>query len=352
MKNNKIILLTGNYNFFGQTRKPWVSMDANTLQQSIREQGFDVEKYSFHEIFNQNPHIRNSIIFYTFSQKINRRDYSKDVVYYLNNGSNILIPSYDLLLCHENKGFQELLKKRINLLSLNSYYFSSIEEISNYPIQFPIVLKTVDTSNGKGVFLVESQNDLLKIVKKLERQNVFTRLDLIRRKYFRRKKSYEHYPDYSNRKDYYQYKDYILKEKNFILQEFVPGLNHDYRVLIFYDKYYVMRRYTKRNDFRASGTKIQEYDIEFDNSLLDYAKEVYDKFDSPFLSLDIGLHQNKYYLFEFQALHFGINALIKSVGYYTYNDENWNLNRHQGSPEIETEIANALVKYLRARYQD
>ena len=350
MKNNKIILLTGNNNFFGQTRKAWVSMDANKLQNMIREQGFDVEKYSFHEILNQNRDIRNSIIFYTFSQKINRRDYIKDVVHFLDNGSNLIIPPYDLLLCHENKGFQELFKKRINFPSLSSCYFSSIEEISDYPIRFPIVLKTVDTSNGKGVFLIKSQNDLVKVVQKLGKQNVLTRLDLVRRKYFRRKKSYKHYPDYSNRKDYYQYKNYILKEKNFILQEFLPNLTFDYRVLILYDKYYVMRRNTKKNDFRASGAKIQEFEIEFDHSLLNYAREVYNKFNTPFLSLDIGFHQNKYYLFEFQALHFGLNVFVKSIGFYTQDNNNWNFNRNENRPEIESEIAGALAKYVKAHY--
>jgi len=349
MKYEKIILLTGNNNFFGQTRKPWVSMDVDKLEHSLCDQGFDVERYCFHEILNQNHGIRNSIIFYTFSQKLNRRDYIKDLVRFLDNGSNRIIPSYDLLLCHENKGFQELFKKSINLPSLTSYYFNSIDEIADYPIQFPIVLKSVDTSNGKGVFLIESHNDLVKTVGKLERQNIFTRLDLVRRKYFRKKKSYQHYPDYSNRTDYYQYKDYILKEKNFILQEFVPGLNHDYRVLILYDKYYVMRRYTKKEDFRASGTKIQEYDIEFDHRLLDYARDIYRKFDTPFLSIDIGIHHDHFCLFEFQALHFGINVFIKSVGFYTFENKKWHFNRHQVKPEIESEIANALVKYIKAR---
>jgi len=349
MKNNKIILLTGNNNFFGQTRKPWVSMDVDKMQALIQQHGFSVEKYTFHEIANKKQQINNSIIFYTFNQKINRRDYIKDLVRYMDEGSNILIPSYDLLLCHENKGFQELYKKRINLTSLSSYYFSSIKELSDYPVNFPIILKTVDTSNGKGVFLIKNQNELIKVIHNLERKNIFTKLDLVRRKYFRRKKSYKEYPDYSNRADYYQYKDYILKEKNFILQQFVPGLTFDYRVLIFYDKYYVMKRHTRKNDFRASGTKIHEFDIEVNDSLLDYAKEVYHKFDTPFLSLDVGFHQNKYYLFEFQALHFGINVLVKSIGFYSFDDKNWNFNRNQNRPDIETEISNALVKYVKAR---
>ncbi|UCE04868.1 MAG: hypothetical protein JSW07_14750, partial [bacterium] len=121
MNINRIILLTGNNNFFGQTRKPWVSMNVEKLQGIIRDHGFEVERYSFHEIVNRTEIVKNSIIFYTFSQKENRREYIKDVIHYLGNSGNILIPSYDLLLCHENKGYQELYKKRINLTSLKSY---------------------------------------------------------------------------------------------------------------------------------------------------------------------------------------------------------------------------------------
>ncbi len=32
----------------------------------------------------------------------------------LDDGSNFIIPSYEMLLCHEDKGFQELYKKKIN----------------------------------------------------------------------------------------------------------------------------------------------------------------------------------------------------------------------------------------------
>ena len=350
MKDKKIILLTGDNNFFGQTRKPWVTMDVAKLQQGIRDLGFDVEQYGFHQILNQGKPVTDSIIFYTFSQKKNRREYIKDVIRYLDNGGNVVIPSYDLLLCHENKGFQEIFKKKIQLDSLQSFYLANEQELPDYAIDFPVVLKTVDTSNGKGVFLANSRDELIRLVRRLERQNFFTRLDLVRRKYFRRKKHYKDYPEYSNRTDYYQYKDYVWQEKCFILQEFVPDLTYDYRVLIFFDRYYVMKRYTKKDDFRASGTKIQEYDIEVDPGLLNYSREVYAKFDTPFLSLDIGVHKNNYCLFEFQALHFGMNVLVRSVGFHKFENNNWQFHRHQTSVEIETEMANALVKYVNSRH--
>ena len=343
----KIVILTGNKNFFGQTRKPWVSMNVDKMEKIFRDHGYEVERYSFHQIVNRQERIKDSIIFYTFSQKMNRRSYVIDLIHCLDDGSNMLIPSREMLQCHENKGYQELYKKKINFTSLKALYFSSVEELSDYEIHFPIVLKTVDTSNGKGVFLVHNHNQLMKYIQHLEKQGIFTKIDLVRRKYFRRKKFYKEYPDYNNRIDYFEYRDYILKEKNFILQEFVPGLKSDYRVLVLYDKYYVMKRFTREGDFRASGTKIQDYDVEFNLDLMNYAKDVYDQFDTPFLSMDIGVHQKKFSLFEFQALHFGLNVFIKTKGYYTLDNGDWRFIEAKSS--IEKEMAEALIKYIQSR---
>jgi glutathione synthase/RimK-type ligase-like ATP-grasp enzyme len=346
VNKNRIVVLTGNNNFFGQTRKPWVSMNFKKIHNILCENGFTVEKYTFNEIAGLDDRINNSLIFYTFSQKLNRRIYINDIIRYIDNGSNFLIPSYDLLKCHENKGYQELYKKKIGLNTISAHYFSSIDELRHHDIKFPIVLKTIDGSNGKGVFLAKNKNELIEIVNNLERQNTFTLLDLFRRKYFRRKKSYKEYSDYSNKKDYEQYKDYILKEKNFILQEFIPDLKFDYRVLVLYDKYYVTKRHIKKNDFRASGAKRFDFNFKADTDLLNYARDIYNKFDTPFLSMDICIHQDNFYLFEFQALHFGINVFVKSNGYYILDNDNWQF--IEKSLNLETEIANGLIKYIKA----
>jgi len=344
MPKQKIYLLTGNNNFFGQTRKPWVSMNVAKIVNVIQNNDFQVEKCTFHELVNDNKSIQNGIIFYTFSQKLNRRNYIKDVVRFLDSNDNILIPSYDLLLCHENKGYQELFKKKLDLHSLKSFYFSSIEELSSYKITFPIVLKSVDSSNGKFVFKINNEEELHRKIQQLVKQNIFTKMDLVRRKYFRKKKSYKYYPDYTNRKDYYQYRDYILNENNFVLQEFIPDLTFDFRVLAISDRFYVMKRFTREGDFRASGTKIQQYDIEVEDCLLNFAQEIRVKFNTPFLSLDIGFYNNKYYLFEFQALHFGINAVVKTNGYYQNKNGVWEF--VEADQRIEEVIGEGLVNYI------
>ena len=287
----KIIFLTDN-NFFGQTRKPWVSMDTNKIISILEKNDFHVESYSFHEVYDKK--IENGYIFYSFSQKEELRNYIVDVIYFLSN-KNTVIPSFELLKCHENKGFQELYKKQLGINSLSSIYLNSINNVANDA--FPVVLKTVDGSNGKGVFLANNERELTKIVQKIElKMTVLQKIDLLRRKYFRKKKNYSVYPNYNNRKDYYQYKDYIRNEKRFVLQQFIPKLTFDYRVLALYDKYYVMKRHTKEGDFRASGTKLFDFNVEKNQELLNYAKNIFDKIKTPMLSMDIAFDGDQYYL--------------------------------------------------------
>ena len=347
MKNKSIVILTGNNKFFGQTRKPWVSMDVDLIEAALKDHGYPVRQYTFSQVINRAIPVHDAIIFYTFSQKSNRREYLRDAVYFLNSSTNILIPSIELLHCHENKGFQELYKRQLGMHSLQAFYFSSAAEIFEHDIKYPVVFKTVTGSNAKGVFLAHSEKELLKIIGTVRPRQYATSLDLIRRKYFRKKKSYKEYPDYNNLTDLHQYKDYILKEVNFILQEFVPDLSFDYRVLTLFDRYFIVRRATKEDDFRASGAKRFSLVEDADDRLLEYARKIYNKFDTPFLSMDICQKGDDFYLLEFQALHFGVNVLVKNNGYYVRENSCWRF-KPLDRISIEEEISRALIGYIGA----
>ena len=60
-----------------------------------------------------------------------------------------------------------------------------------------------------------------------------------------------------------------------IIQTFIPGLQGDYKVLFFGDKYYMMYRKNREHDFRASGSgnffPVPENDHE---GLLNFARRV------------------------------------------------------------------------------
>jgi hypothetical protein len=58
----------------------------------------------------------------------------------------------------------------------------------------------------------------------------------------------------------------------------------------------------------------------------------------------IDVIENKYYLFEFQALHFGINVIVKNKGYYKQKNGKWEF--VESDQQIEELIGEGLVNYF------
>ena len=347
IKSKQIIVLTNINDFFGQTRKPWVSIDTELFIKTLKKSGYQVHNYTFDEVLNNDKNIENSFVIYTFSQKFHSRQYINDVILHLSK-KNIVIPSLDMLKCHENKGYQELYKKELDIKSLKAYYFSNPAYIKKYDIEFPTVLKAISGSNGKEVYLAKNQNELLYLLNKhFVSKKIFDKLDLIRRKYFRKEKYYKEYPNYSNKTDLEQYAEYVTTYKPFILQEFVNNLEYDYRVLALHNKYYITKRHVRNNDFRASGAKKFDFDFTPDDKLLNFAKKIHLKFNNPFSSMDICEKNGEYYLIEYQFLHFGINVFIKSNKFYSNENDIWI--SYKKEAKFEVELANALIKYLKTK---
>jgi glutathione synthase/RimK-type ligase-like ATP-grasp enzyme len=341
----RLIVLTGYDHFFGQSRKPWVSIDTKLLLHNLHKSGIEIDEVPFHKVANNQVDIKDSIVFYTFSQRDNLRSYINDVVFNLANKGNHVIPSLELLRCHENKGIQECIKHNLKIDNLKSLYLSSKRELIEYQITYPVVLKTITGSNGKGVFLIQNKSQLLKTISDIEpKLYLATKLDLLRRKYLRLPKIFPGYERVDLKKDYEQYGDYITPEKCFVLQEFISGLEFDYRVIILGKHFFVTKRLTRKDDFRASGAKRFTFDFQATDELLDYAQDIYNKFSTPCLSLDIGVKDNQYYLFEFQALHFGINAIVRGKGYYHQTNKGWEFQERK--VVFEDELSNSLIEYL------
>ncbi len=342
----QLILLTTHNSFFGQLRKPWMSMNTKEITAKLGET-FSIRELPFRQIPYEAINLKDALIFYTFSQKEHLREFIKDNVYNLSK-SNTVIPSYDMLLCHENKGYQEILKNELGLSDMQTLYLSSRKDINEFEIEFPIVLKTVTGSNGKGVFLVRDKAELSAKIKNLTKSIGFlTHLDLMRRAFFRMKKKHIGYDKYDNFEDLRNYKDYLSHDLRFILQPFIQGLSFDYRVIIFGNHYYVSKRMIPTGDFKASGAKLFTFESNTSDELLSYTRNIYRKLDTPFLSLDIGESEGKFYLFEFQALHFGVNAVVRNKGYYLEEDKGWRFVSEK--IPVEQEIADGLMFYLKNR---
>ena len=135
-------------------------------------------------------------------------------------------------------------KTSIDYQIAGSRFFGTLEEISdaykNKEIALPCVIKASSGSMSKRVWLARNEKDLFKFTKKVN-QN--------------RDKAYE-LKDKLRELKYNGYKKESIYQSKFIVQPFVPDLKYDWKILIYGNQYYALKRHIKKNDFRASGSHV------------------------------------------------------------------------------------------------
>ena len=255
-----------------------------------------------------------------------------------------LIPSYDMLLAHENKGYQELIKKRLGISELRGEYYGDISDFeSNTKTDFPYVVKLLEGAMSSNVFLASDYQDLRTKLKKKGNKNLRYELKQFLRSYIIKHK----YNNISDEFSIQNYGEFFRTRTPFIIQDYVSALTHDYKVLVFGDKYFTLKRYVKENDFRASGSGNFTYEAP-PLALLEYAKKIADLLDSPFVSLDIAEREGNCYLIEFQGIGFGPVTLVNSSGYYanSVSGEGGSWNFIEEEPDLEQSYADALKSFI------
>jgi len=337
MMNRSIIILVDYLNFLRNDLYRSSSLKLSTIRTILEKDGYEVEIRTYQELIIADKKPKGKIIWYASSDFPSYKDYIEDILHSLMD-DNIIIPSFDLFRAHENKGYQSILRKKMNLPQLKEYYFGTFEELLTIidKIDYPTVLKKPGGSGSTNVRLVHNRGQLIRLVKKLSRKSTF--LSDFMKRYLKRFVFTNKYT-YDNSLESLYY-------GNFVLQEFIPDLVGDWKILIFYDKYYVLERETRTNDFRASGSgKFFYRDI--DLPMLDFCADIFKKLDVPWLSLDVCRGKMSYHLIEFQGINFGPFTLLNAPYYYQKDSSNqWK--RISKKSELSTEYAVSLIKYLKS----
>jgi glutathione synthase/RimK-type ligase-like ATP-grasp enzyme len=313
------------------------SLNLNIISSILKKYGLNFEIKSYQDILETSEKPENCIIWYASSDMTSYRNYIEDILLYLKD-DNILVPRFDLFRSHENKGFQVLLRKKMDLPVLDSHYFGTVEELYEVIdiIIFPVVLKKITGSGSENVHLIQNRNQLIRTVKSQSKQSTFF-MDLAK-KYLKRYVFTGKYK-YSNTLE-------TLYHNNFILQKFIENFSKDWRVLIFFDKYYVLTRDVRKNDFRASGSK-KKYYREIDFNLLDYSEFIFKKLNTPWASLDICRNEDGFHLLEFQAVNFASKTCGQAPYYFARNKNNkWE--KREEKSDVSTEFAESFVKHIKS----
>lgn len=333
--------------------KIWMGLDIEKIKKDLIDLNneYKVQIIDFSRIAKNYSIIpQNALLFYTTSYNENYQQYIKDIILDLSisRPDVILLPNLHQLLCFENKGYQELIKRRLKIENVKGQYYGDIDDYlkDDQKATPPFVFKTLNGSMASGVVLINSIEQLLNLDNQFKKKSFIEKLKYMKRK---RAKTNAANPDVLNLKPNSQYslinfKEFFSKRNPFIIQNFVPNLECDYKVLVFGSKYYVLKREIRENDFRASGSGKFKW-VKPPTEILDYAYEIQSTLNAPFISLDLGIDSKKtVHLFEFQGIGFGPLTLINSNSFFYKTENNWE--EKQEESNLEFEYANAIHYHI------
>lgn len=344
----KIVLLTDyRGSFYSSMGSQEISLDVSKIKRYFGDNGYRLLVMQFCDVDFSDSMWDDLPVLYTSMEdpELYYKSYIEDIVLGLEISNAQLIPQYKYLRAHHNKVLQEIIRQCYKLDSIKNIESSvygipqeSLEKARGF--KYPLVVKPAAGASSTDVKLVMQQSGLLSAVSSVARviyprQSV--KVDIAHRivkkalKIVKRKRK-------QPQNTIVQYK------KKYIIQEFIPDLEGDYKVLVYGDKYFVLRRENRKNDFRASGSGKFTWPVSLPIGFLDYAKEIFDYFNVPYISLDIAYNGSDYFLIEFQFIMFGTLTLEKSKHYFQLKEHGWD--RIVDRSEIEKEFVRSVCQYL------
>lgn len=337
---NEILILTDYKGFFGSKQKANFyrgGLDLDKLVANFTTCGLRVRISSFTGFEMGTVDKEETLILFTSSEDYHGfyKSFIEDMVLHLDQQGFHLLPSYAYLKAHNNKVAMELMRERSSMESIKTIHsrvFGTLDELiaqADY-FTFPVVIKPASGAMSRGVTKADNKAELIRNAKKSSRTfNLFHNLKELLRKV-----------KYSN-----HYKQESFFRSKFIVQNLVPGLENDWKVLVYAKKCFVLYRGNRVNDFRASGSGNFVFKRELPDGMLDFAWSVKEYFNTPHISLDIGFDGRQFHLIEFQFLYFGTTTIEKSSFYFEKSDGKWLL--VEGQTDLEEVYTKSIVDYLR-----
>lgn len=291
----KIIFLTNYTNIIPQRNHETEGLKLDDISKVLENYGFSTTEISinaFISYLSKNESIKGVFFYYASSQYPIYKSFIQDVLVQITLRGGILLPELRHFIAHENKNFQELEKIRLGIKSPYGIpvgtYEEGVEILST--VSYPTVIKKSTGFRSRNVRLAHNPAEGKKILSKLLEYNFKFDTDSLYYLY-RRLKNKKHYPK---------------RFGKVIIQEFIPDLTHDWKILVVGNRVIGGKRYVRKNDFRASGSKLYEMDEDPPNNVLDFALKCKKLLKCPNVSMDISEHKGDLHLLEYQTMHFAI----------------------------------------------
>jgi glutathione synthase/RimK-type ligase-like ATP-grasp enzyme len=337
MKKQILLLLDYRDQFYFSTRYRGACVDVIKLKDYFILHGYDLSVKHFFELDLRNENYKDKWVIYQSSEdpNLHYKDYIEDVILALKMQGAKLIPEFNYFRAHHNNVYMEFLRDLLpipEIKSITSKSFGTFEEYvksHTFKSDDPFVIKPGSGTRSAMVSLLDSDSKKKKHSHKISRTFTLDNFKL----FLSKLKTGKPFTPMSNNR------------RKFIIQNFIPNLKGDYRILVYGKKYYVVFRGNRDNSFTASGSGKLDFNTPIPEGLLDYARGIYEKFNTPFMSLDIGTENGNFHLFEFQCLCLGQYTLEKSKFYY-HETSPFVWGKVFETPDLEREIVDTIVQYI------
>jgi glutathione synthase/RimK-type ligase-like ATP-grasp enzyme len=343
----KLIILTDSDSRFLvsiEDQHNYTSMDVDKIRRYFETKKVDVDIKKFYEL-DLTQNYSGVFILYQTSETPGGfyKKYIEDIIFFLEKQGAIVLPKFEYLKAHHDKVYMEMMRTGFSdssLKTIKSRCFGSWIDAQNYEPEFPVVVKWASGAGSAGVFLLRNKYDYNKCLK-LKGQLIYSSYV---KNVIKKVKKY-----ISPSESGYLKNITPVFSKSLVVQTFIEGLNGDFKVLIFGNKYYTLYRRNRDNDFRASGSgKLYEVAENEHEGLLNYARKITYEIDFPILGIDIGYDGAKYHLIEFQMIHIGPYTLQASKFWHEFHDGKWI--RFDGNSDLEEEFSRSIYEFLVKKY--
>ncbi len=276
--------------------------------------------------------------------------FAKPLLFALEQAGMKVFPDFNTNWHFDDKLGQKYLFEKSEILTAKSFVFYTKKDALDWiaKTSFPKVFKLRSGAGSSNVKLVKDKSSAISLVNKAFGSGFsqYQAMDNVKERYrkYRNGKT--------NAKDLLkgvvrlikspEYAKVSGKEIGYIyFQEFIPGNDHDIRVVVIGDKAFAIKRMVRENDFRASGGGDILYAKElFNDALIKLAFEINDKIKSQCLALDF-IFKNGNPLVVEMSYGFSKSGYDPCPGYWN-NDLKW----HEGKFNPYGWMVEVLIKQI------
>ena len=326
----KMLIIKDLRGWFWSTYPNWetpVSLDVVYMEKFFTDCGYAVEISSYLD-FDYGKDYSGYCVLYGSAEDYcgGSKAFIEDIIVHLHNQGAELLPEFKYFRAHDNKVMMEIIRYGFEdeaLKTIQTKVWPSLETLKQEEIkEYPVIIKRADGAGGEGVFLAYNQKKLYKYAEKVSRVTNLLQY---------------YYLSCVNVKQRLLHKPLVpINNTKFLTQNYIAGLDGDYKVLVFGDHYYVLHRLNRKNDFRASGSgQFTKDNTDKIDEILDFAKACTKEIRTPWLSLDICYDGKLCHLIEFQCITFGFKAMSMSEMHYVQENGKWKVIEGRVVPEKE-----------------